>query len=473
MLIDLTFKLTGFDKQSITLESRLLDDLNLDSIKAAELIGQAAKSLGIAGQLDPSKLSNNTLGEMRNRLLELAQSRLGASAQENGDNVFKRYHDKTWVRNFIPVFKYEEIKTRNVNQLKNLNNIVILSEKSEDALSDTICQEFSKVKVQRIHFGEKPKVSQDSFIDCLIAVLPKEKGNKEFNTDALKEILTRAHQVVDIATSSRLNKDSFVVLVGFGGGMKSLISTLYLERPDLKIRILDFDVASSQEKVSSKIIDELQTYERFSSVGYDAHLNRKVIYYENSQPTSYSKRGITSSKKDVVLVTGGAKGVTAECALEFARSTKARMVLVGRSSVPTKKDEDSAILKTLERFRKEGFKVHYYQCDVTNEKEVADTIGKIERKFGKITGFIHGAGLNSLKRLKQLSVDEALKESLPKVMGAVNVCKSLSGNLKLVAGITSIIGITGMEGSGWYGLANEVLNLYLYQYKNQHPRQKL
>ena len=78
-MIDLTHKLTGFDKQSITLDSRLLDDLNLDSIKAAELIGQAAKTLGIAGQLDPSKLSNNTLGEIRNRLFELAQSRLGAS----------------------------------------------------------------------------------------------------------------------------------------------------------------------------------------------------------------------------------------------------------------------------------------------------------------------------------------------------------------------------------------------------------
>ena len=27
-----------------------------------------------------------------------------------------------------------------------------------------------------------------------------------------------------------------------------------------------------------------------------------------------------------------------------------------------------------------------------------------------------------------------------------------------------------MEGSGWYGLANEVLNLYLHQFKNQNPK---
>ena len=149
-----------------------------------------------------------------------------------------------------------------------------------------------------------------------------------------------------------------------------------------------------------------------------------MIYYENSQPANYSKRGKAWSKNDVVLVTGGAKGITAECALEFARSTKARMVLVGRSALPTKNDKNNEILKTLERFEKEGFKARYYQCDVTNKKEVADIIGEIDRKFGKITGFIHGAGLNSIKRLKQASLEETFKESLPKVMGAVNVCKS-------------------------------------------------
>ena len=84
LLIDLTQQITGFDKESITLNSRLLDDLNLDSIKAAELIGQAARSFGIVGQIDPSKFSNNTLGEIRNRLFELSQSRLGESAQGKG-----------------------------------------------------------------------------------------------------------------------------------------------------------------------------------------------------------------------------------------------------------------------------------------------------------------------------------------------------------------------------------------------------
>ena len=485
LLVKLIHDIRGFDEDSISLGSRLLDDLNLDSIKAADVISQAARTLGIGGQLDPSKLSNNTLGEIRNRLFELAQARLGASAQANGDSILKRYQDKTWVRNFVQVFKNEEISTRNVNQLKGLKNVVILSEKSEDKFVNTLSKEFSKGKVQKINYGEKPKVAKNDSIDCVINVLPKGREKENFNAEYLKEIIVRAHQLVGVAASDKLSKNCFVVLVGFGGGdfgenndlrsigsvgMKALVSTLYLEYPNLKVRVLDFAQSTSAEEVSSRIIDELQTYDSFSAVGYDAQLSRRVIYYENSQPAGYKKRSIVWSKNDVVLVTGGAKGITAECALEFARSTKARMVLVGRSPVPKKSDDNSEILKTLEKFEKEGFQASYYQCDVTNLKDVVDVVNEIKGKIGKITGFVHGAGLNSLKRLKQSNVDESLVESLPKVIGAVNVCSALNGDLKLVAAITSIIGITGMEGSGWYGLANEVLNLYLHQYKNQNPK---
>ena len=60
LLMSLTHEITGFDRESISLNLRLLDDLNLDSIKAAELIGKAARTLGIAGQIDPSQLSNNS-----------------------------------------------------------------------------------------------------------------------------------------------------------------------------------------------------------------------------------------------------------------------------------------------------------------------------------------------------------------------------------------------------------------------------
>ncbi len=64
LLIDLAVKRTGFPRESITPERKLLDDLNLDSIKAAELVASAAKEVGLAGQIDPAQYANATLGEV-------------------------------------------------------------------------------------------------------------------------------------------------------------------------------------------------------------------------------------------------------------------------------------------------------------------------------------------------------------------------------------------------------------------------
>ena len=466
LLMELTHEITGFDRESITLNLRLLDDLNLDSIKAAELIGKAARTLGIAGQVDPSALSNNTLGQIHDRLNELVDAVKTGLVKESVSDILKRYHDKTWVRDFVLDLRPEEIKTKNVNQLKALKNIVFFAGKNEESLVKKLENEFKITKA---------KTQKSSRIDCLIAILPvltrhseRSEESQQFNRDFLKSIIEQLHQVTDLAASNRLDKDSFVVFVQFGGGARSIASTLFLERPDLKVRVIDFDPKSDEDKISQKIIDELQTYGSFSAVGYDSQLTRRVVYYENSHPADYKKRGISWSGKDLVLVTGGAKGITAQCALEFARLTKAQMVLIGRSPLPEdKKDVTNEIIRTLKQFKNENLKCSYYQCDVTNEKDVVSTIGEIEKKAGKITGFIHGAGLNSLKRLKQASVAQAHQEALPKVIGAVNICNALKDHPpKLIVGITSIIGLTGMEGSGWYGFSNEMLDLYLHQFKN-------
>src|SRR5262249_45873434 len=55
---------TGFPRDSLTPDVRLLDDLNLDSIKAAELVAGAAKAAGVAGRVDPGGLANASLAEV-------------------------------------------------------------------------------------------------------------------------------------------------------------------------------------------------------------------------------------------------------------------------------------------------------------------------------------------------------------------------------------------------------------------------
>ena len=64
-LIELVAEKTGYPVASINLDAKLLDDLNLDSIKAGELVATAAKTFGVSGKIDPSALANATLQEVK------------------------------------------------------------------------------------------------------------------------------------------------------------------------------------------------------------------------------------------------------------------------------------------------------------------------------------------------------------------------------------------------------------------------
>ncbi|MBF0512328.1 MAG: hypothetical protein HQL13_08410, partial [Candidatus Omnitrophica bacterium] len=146
---------------------------------------------GIAGQIDPSKISNNTLGQIRDQLNNLVQDNGKASlgAQAATADIFKRYQDKPWVRNFIQHLVPQEITTRNVNQFNDLKDIVVLSDKDEDCgnaslrakrsnllndyfanSSKTHHMSLRNVFYEDIDDKQQPKGA----IDCLIALLPRD-----------------------------------------------------------------------------------------------------------------------------------------------------------------------------------------------------------------------------------------------------------------------------------------------------------
>ena len=167
----------------------------------------------------------------------------------------------------------------------------------------------------------------------------------------------------------------------------------------------------------------------------------------------------------MILVTGGAKGVTAECALAFAESTGVQMALVGSSG------NSNEIHTTIEKFKSKGLSCKYYQCDVSSLDAVMSLIKTIGEDLGPITGVIHGAGRNVPRKAEQVTAADAFDEISPKLLGAINLCQGLQESpLKLFVVFSSIIGITGMPGNAWYGLANEALDLVLRNFHQQHPQ---
>ena len=92
--------------------------------------------------------------------------------------------------------------------------------------------------------------------------------------------------------------------------------------------------ALSAETIAWETLAETITRDGFAAVGYDLDRTRRTLSPRLVQPATYEKRNIRWSGDDVVLVTGGARGITAACALAVARETGARMALVGRTPHP-------------------------------------------------------------------------------------------------------------------------------------------
>jgi NAD(P)-dependent dehydrogenase (short-subunit alcohol dehydrogenase family)/acyl-CoA thioesterase FadM len=250
----------------------------------------------------------------------------------------------------------------------------------------------------------------------------------------------------------------------------SFARSLHLERPDLRVRVIDLDATLAAGRAAELALGELAGAAGFAAAGFDADGVRRVPRARLQQPAAYTPRGLKWSSGDVVLVTGGAKGITAECARALAQSTGVKLALVGSSPAPAPGSEGE-LTRTLERFRAEGLTCRYYACDLTDGAAVAGLVRRVRQELGPVTGVVHGAGVNKPRRLEQVSAEEALAEISPKLLGALHLCQALAqAPPKLFIGFTSIIGVTGMPGNAWYAFSNEALDLVLRNFEAEHPQ---
>ena len=380
------------------------------------------------------------------------------------------------MRNFAIEYIPQEISAVQTNWSQ--ARVLIVSEAGERNFSQGLkgkLQEY-QAEVETITYDQvdsRDSSWQNSFTHYL-AILPQTPSSE--NALPLAQMTAR---IKSIATMPPASKNCCFTYVQFSGGYfgskgtavspelscaGAFARSLHLERPQSRVRAIDLPQNIEYSQATELIIKEMSTTEAIVTAGYNEQLLRFVPQGRVQQPATYKPRSISWSADDVIFVTGGAKGITAECALAVAKTTGVRMALVGRSQ-----KENSEVMQTLKRFQEEGLVCQYYAADITNSQAVFELVQKITSELGSVTGFIHGAGLNTPRRIEQVSLEAAQKEVSPKLLGAYNLLQALATTPpKLVMAFSSIIGVTGMAGNAWYGFANESLNLLLRQFQAQN-----
>ncbi|MDJ0105797.1 SDR family NAD(P)-dependent oxidoreductase, partial [Rhodococcus erythropolis] len=464
---------TGFPVESLDVDLHLLDDLNMDSIKAADAIATVATRLGVQGDLDPAELVNVSLGELIEVLDRFAKEKSGqqqpaaralpAKAKGISADSF------TWVRDYTLEKVRSETALHGVRDLTDTTFVVIgddagLVGKLESELRGRGAQvdirTFSDSTTANAHHvvAVMPRVTDDSVtesglrrgIEHMYKIVPAQQSGGARTTLAVV-------QFTDVELSNPAPVPS----------VAAFTASVHHERPELDVRVIGFDGSTADAEVAATVVSELDSVAPYVFATYDAEMGRTALQPRVLASNDYTVRESGLGSSDVVVVTGGAKGIMAQCALALGRKTGAELVLIGSSQ----RQAGDEIASTLADFTSAGLSAHYYRCNVTDAAAVAGVVAQIEVEVGPITGFVHGAGANVPRRFERVDSAAAFKEVAPKVLGAANFVEALADrDLKLFVGFSSIIGFTGMPGNSWYAYGNELLDEMVVRYAARHPK---
>lgn len=486
-LINLVADISGYSIEHINLSDRLLDDLNLDSIKAAEFIAQAAKTLNVAGQIEPASLANATIQEIALALVQ-QQEPIGPTQKPAQQSVPK----PEWVRNFKIELQAQPLEQNSIaTESWATKSVLILFSGDDIATAVELADSLAKLgaKVNSIHLDDTnaehisepiSELTSENSPDCVIGIFPPFAQQEIPTYQDFSDTVQYLHRFVAIVSKQKPHWVSFINYqhsatesATFAESYTGAFArSLALENPRMNVSVINLNPIISAHVASTIVVQELsQVFESFKEVTYENEKLRLVPQAKLLSANFTNSRSISWSAQDVIVVTGGGKGITAECALALAY-TGATFALVGSS--PFNEDKStttsSEISNTLQRFHTAGLQAKYYACDVTSESAVKQLVDQIDIELGSVTGVIHGAGSNLPNRAERVELSQALKETSPKILGAINLIKALaSAPPKIFVSLTSIIGVTGMEGNAWYAFANDTLDKLMGQLSQLSP----
>ncbi|MGK7887576.1 MAG: SDR family NAD(P)-dependent oxidoreductase [Crocosphaera sp.] len=414
-------------------DHRLLGDLHLNSISVGQLVAEAARRLGLAAPVSPTDYAKATVGDIAEALEDLGEIKEIKVIEKALMGV------DSWIRLFTVEFIESPLNTFLTTPKPNAANWRIIAP-IDYALKTPLETAFSQYEGEGIIVCLPPNYD-DTIIDSLL------EGAK-----------------------LAINESNYFILVQQGCSAASFARTLYLENPNIKTCVVD--VPLNHPQAVDWIIRETLSTEGYNEVYYDDNGIRRSRLLKSELRTQNSELNLSPSipqpltSNDVLCVTGGGKGIAAECALSIAKETGVRLALLGRSQP----EQDEELTHNLVRMQSLGIKVIYVCVDVTDVEKVKQAIEQISTNLGTVTAIIHGAGINNPKLIQNLEKEDICKTLAPKVQGLNNILVSVNpDSLKQLITFGSIIAETGLPGEADYGLANEWLGQLVAEFQEKHP----
>ncbi|WP_394844171.1 SDR family NAD(P)-dependent oxidoreductase [Pendulispora brunnea] len=280
------------------------------------------------------------------------------------------------------------------------------------------------------------------------------------------------------------------------GGVAALARTAALEWNQASVKAIDVERADrSAEALAEVLAAELLEGGSAREVGLHGDGTRTTLA---SVPVAIASGTRVLNEQSVLVVSGGARGVTASSLVALVRQTRARVALFGRTPLTEEPavcrgQRDDASLKrvlladarargesltpatlgaqvarivanreiraTLDAIHDAGGQVRYFDVDVQDTARLHEALASIRQTWGPITGIVHGAGVLADKFIAEKTPEQFAKVFGTKVLGLRALLDATASDpLALIALFSSVAARTGNPGQSDYAMANEVLN---------------
>ncbi len=218
----------------------------------------------------------------------------------------------------------------------------------------------------------------------------------------------------------------------------------------------------------------------------------------------------TLTSGDLLLVTGGARGIVFECVLALAQKTGCKLLLTGRTELPTDRpawmatapDQIDTVIReleielvrqqqlplakakkrgvqaraqwelsrNLERLEQNGVQSRYEVCDVTNIESFTALVQRVAQTE-PIRGVVLGAGVQRAKRITELDEETIFATLDTKLNPLFALIDTLDWRqAKLLSAFGSVAGLFGNAGQTDYALANDLLAAMVNELGAHHPQ---
>ena len=246
------------------------------------------------------------------------------------------------------------------------------------------------------------------------------------------------------------------------------------EYENLKIKLIDINLAEDPAKDSELLnyIVHFCTENDWYNVFINSFRNNHLWHLMYAPINTIQKKINRLKDYGVYLFTGGLGGIALSCCEVVAREVKnPKFILLSRSSLPKKSEWGSILKDTNHKFYTKirqlkilenlGAQYYLHQVDIIDLAVLKVLVEQSIKKFSRIDGLIHTAGILNSELIQLKSKLSAETVLAPKVLGTYNLISALRNtHLDFVILKSSLSALLGGVGQIDYSSANSCLDTF-------------